>query len=443
MSQNHYIKPPPGKKNVTAKLVLSYVLDWLVLAIGAVLAGACSKIEPNKRPFALNDPNISLQDEAVPMWLLVVLILLVPAGLIAVVTIVFVPGATVPRDTPASLVWRRKLWELHAGWLGLAMSLVTATLLVQGLKNMFGKPRPDLLDRCKPDLDNAARFVVGGVDVGDASNRLYSSGVCQQTDSSVLDDGFRSYPSGHSAGAASGLIYLALFLASKFSVTLPFVVPTGASADAAAHEAFPSRSSLPTGGAAAAGPDADFIEASHNAQLRALRRQAASPPLYLFALVFIPICASLWIAASRWYDFRHHGFDIICGYLIGLVPAYFSFRYYHLPIHQGAGWAWGPRSSDRAFWAGVGHLGYVGEDADHPSPSSALGNAHKRPFTGDAVENGPGAAADHRPAAYVSDHQHQSSMSYSNGYAGRNDDYGNEAGGFHDIEMGRMRNNRI
>lgn len=47
------------KKDVTVKLVLSYVFDWVILIIGAALAGAFSVIEPNKRPFGINDPDIS------------------------------------------------------------------------------------------------------------------------------------------------------------------------------------------------------------------------------------------------------------------------------------------------------------------------------------------------------------------------------------------------
>lgn len=54
----------------------------------------------------------------------------------------------------------------------------------------------------------------------------------------------------------------------------------------------------------------------------------------------------------------HHGVDIFVTFAIGSVTSYFGFRFYHLPIAQGAGWAWGPRSEDAAFWAGVGRQGY-------------------------------------------------------------------------------------
>lgn len=283
-----------------------------------------------------------------------------------------------PRDTPKSLIWKRKLWELHVGLLGLAVSLVIAWFFTQGTKNWFGKPRPDLLSRCEPDIDNAARYVVGGF-VGEGMNgRLYSADICQQKDKSKLDDGFRSYPSGHSSSAAAGLVYLSLFLASKFAVNIPFVPSGDSMTNSLARAAFPSRmqpsnDSFNTSGdreaqwndhhatpSPTAGKVADN-NAQHNVHLQAIRRQAAAPPIYLLCITFAPFCASIWIASSRWYDFRHHGFDILFGYLMGVATAYFAFRLYHMPMRDGAGWAWGPRSNARAFWAGVGRLGYAGE----------------------------------------------------------------------------------
>lgn len=96
-----------------------------------------------------------------------------------------------------------------------------------------------------------------------------------------------------------------------------------------------------------------------NQAVAAVRRQAAAPPIYLLVLAVVPFFGSIFIAGSRWWDFRHHGFDILFGYLIGTVTAIYSFRYYHLPISSGAGWAWGPRSHDKAFWAGVGSFSYA------------------------------------------------------------------------------------
>lgn len=256
------------------------------------------------------------------------------------------------------------------------MAVGSAFFFISGIKNMCGKPRPDLLSRCQPDVANASKYIVGGFGKNITAFTLYSGDICMQKDRKKLDDGFRSYPSGHAAAAAAGLIYLSLFLASKFSVTLPFVVPSGsAPLDGSMHTAFPSRmnsggadpyeaSRLRDGNSEYGKARVVSRNAQHNTRLQSLRRQAAAPPVYLLAITLVPFCVAIFIAASRWFDFRHHGFDILFGFLIGTVTAVYSFRYYHLPIAAGAGWAWGPRSDDRAFWAGVGRLGFAGDNLD-------------------------------------------------------------------------------
>ncbi|KAH7326669.1 phosphatidic acid phosphatase type 2/haloperoxidase [Stachybotrys elegans] len=362
---------------ISIPLILSYVFDWIVLiALGAV-ATILGEIEPNKRPFSLADRDISFpftEQEACPSWLLLVLVGPLPIGVIAIVTLIFVPGATVPKDTPRRLLWQRKLWELHVGWLGLLMSLSLAWFFTSGMKNMFGKPRPDLLSRCRPDLANAERYAVGGFALNNDAFKLYSGDICTQPDDHLRQDGFRSFPSGHSSASAAGLIYLSLFLASKFAVTIPFAA-TGPSTDHAnMASAFPSRNAASRQNVFQddSAEKMTNSQAYQNSQNQAIRRRAAAPPVYLLVAVIAPFCVAIWISASRWYDFRHHGFDILFGFSMGTISAIYSFRYYHLDLRQGAGWAWGPRSRSRAWWAGVGRLGYVGDGDDTPDNTKQL-----------------------------------------------------------------------
>lgn len=84
--------------------------------------------------------------------------------------------------------------------MGLGLSLALAFLFTQGMKNLFGKPRPDLLDRCKPDLDNYANYIVA--DYARAFNPhwvLVSSDICTNPNTRLVADGFRSFPSGHAS----------------------------------------------------------------------------------------------------------------------------------------------------------------------------------------------------------------------------------------------------
>ncbi|KAI0172022.1 PAP2 superfamily-domain-containing protein [Hypoxylon sp. FL1284] len=252
------------------------------------------------------------------------------------------------------------------------------------MKNLFGKPRPDLLSRCQPDIPNVADYIVGfhtpaddGTLNGAYNGQLVKAEICKNPDADFLDDGFRSYPSGHASSAAAGLIYLSFFLASKFAITHPFVPQDASSRDTSGVTAFPSRlrngrldtsantsyesmrgnqdveSSFPLNAPAAKQMGA------HNSAVQSVRRQAAAPPLYLLLITVLPFFTAIFIASSRWFDFRHHGFDILFGFIIGTITAWFAFRFYHMPIRSGAGWAWGPRSRDKAFWAGLGSWSYA------------------------------------------------------------------------------------
>ncbi|KAF5669138.1 diacylglycerol pyrophosphate phosphatase [Fusarium heterosporum] len=362
------------------RLILSYISDWIVCFIFVGIGGWLDKVAPAKRPFSLVDPNISYpfaEHELVPAYLLFVLAIGFPFVIVAVISLIFVPGPTVPKGTPKKLIWQRKLWELHVGVLGLVLSLTLSWFFTSSMKNLFGKPRPDLLARCDPDWKNINKYLVGGFEWQSMTGQLVSADICQQKDKYKIDDGFRSYPSGHSSTAAGGLIYASLFIASKFAVTVPFVMPSAASvAGAASHAAFPSRINTgsvvdPYEPSRSRGLDGSFSSAptkerpgQDTAKVQSLRRQAAAPPVYLLALGLVPFAVSIFIAGSRWHDRRHHGFDILFGYLMGLIASIFAFRYYHLPIRAGAGWAWGPRSDERAFWAGVGRHGYAGTDEE-------------------------------------------------------------------------------
>lgn len=346
---------------VSIALVLSYIFDWVIIIAAVAVGGVLSLVSPNMRPFALNNSQISFpfsEHEMVPAWLMFVIGCVAPAVIIFFIAIVLVPGPTVPKSTPKSLIWRRKLWEWHTGWLGLALALASAFLITQGMKNLFGKPRPDLLSRCDPDLEKRDDFALGGfLQISAGDFRMYSAAICRQTDKAKLDDGFRSFPSGHSSFSSSGLIYLSLFIASKLAITLPFLPANAYTSDE--HAAFPSR--MPKSSSRVNVNDSHSTEESGISQkIVAARNMAAAPPIYLLIFAIIPFFGSIYVSATRFSDFRHHGFDILFGYAIGAITAIFAFRYYHLPISQGAGWSWGPRSKDRSFWAGVGVGNYVG-----------------------------------------------------------------------------------
>ncbi|KAL1792081.1 hypothetical protein ACET3X_009832 [Alternaria dauci] len=377
----------------SVKLVASYIFDWIVIVAIAAVAGGWEYVEPFKRPFSPVDLNISYPyqtSEMIPTWLLAVVALVAPAAIIFIVCLIWVPGPTAERGTPKSLIWRRKLWEWNTGWMGLALSLATAFLITQGMKNLFGKPRPDLLSRCQPDLTRIRETTISPLgEFYQPEWVLVTVDICQQTDSDILKDGFKSFPSGHASFSWAGLLYLTLFLASKFSVAIPFLPPRPYSANPAHTSAVAPSNLKKLATLPIHKQDSTLSKPSYNDDaVVPIRYQNAAPPVYTLVLVLVPVCAAIYITSTRFTDFRHFGFDLLFGTLIGVTCAWFSFRWYHLPITRGAGWAWGPRSYDRAWGIGVGRGSYVGTEGWSSKGDSQT--AHRRRADGqfDSHTNG-------------------------------------------------------
>lgn len=98
--------------------------------------------------------------------------------------------------------------------------------------------------------------------------------------------------------AFSGLTYTALFLASfVFSMTLPFARKVRPFAATAIVSAIPTA-------------------------------QPKFPQMLAFLIVSIPMWIAIYIASTRWSDFRHHGFDVLFGSFEGIVCALIGWSWY-------------------------------------------------------------------------------------------------------------------
>lgn len=178
---------------------------WLLNfnSIIAAVGIALSKTSPNRRPFDLTDPTIAfpyVEKQKISTGTLFAVALAAPACIIALISLLRIPGSPVRKDVSKSLTLRAKLWEWHAGWLGLALALASVFFVTEGTKSLFGKPRPDLLSRCDADLTKITENTVGGY--GDRLSQgvvLVTWKICRQADSGILRDGFASFPSGHSS----------------------------------------------------------------------------------------------------------------------------------------------------------------------------------------------------------------------------------------------------
>lgn len=176
----------------------------------------------------------------------------------------------------------------HVAILGLLIALVLTSFVTDTVKNAVGRPRPDLIARCKPAPGTSGDVLVG-------------IEVCTETRRHTLQDGWRSFPSGHSSFSFAGLGYLSLFLAGQ---TRLFVV----------------------GGNAARkdGGDGDGDEEGSE-QGRAVY---ARGDLARALLCLAPLLGAAMIAISRCQDYRHDVYDVCTGALLGYVVAYWSYRRY-------------------------------------------------------------------------------------------------------------------
>ncbi|TLD32369.1 pap2 domain protein [Venturia nashicola] len=152
-------------------------------------------IEPFHRMFTLN--NVAIQYphalvERVPIfWLFVYSI-----GVPLVSILLFI------------LLTKRDGHKMNVTILGLFIALFLTSFITDVIKNAVGRPRPDLIARCKPEK-------------GTPANKLVTWRVCTETDSHTLHDGWRSFPSGHSSFAFAGLGFLSLFLAGQLHSLRP------------------------------------------------------------------------------------------------------------------------------------------------------------------------------------------------------------------------------
>lgn len=140
-------------------------------------------------PTCYNKPTRS--DHEITAWLFIYAGA-IPLGIIIAWALAFRPGSH----------------KAHVTILGLFISVILTLFITDLVKNAVGRPRPDLIARCKPAP-------------GTPDHKLVTFEVCTEENHHTLHDGWRSFPSGHSSFSFSGLGYLALFIAGQCHVFRP------------------------------------------------------------------------------------------------------------------------------------------------------------------------------------------------------------------------------
>ncbi|KAL9598585.1 MAG: hypothetical protein Q9219_004416 [cf. Caloplaca sp. 3 TL-2023] len=316
------------------RLIASYILDWIIIMYGnlsfpppllpptdnsycsciVALGAGLWTLHPNRRPFTLTDPSIAyphVSREKITTATLFVVTVVAPLLLTIIITLL-TPFPTLTTTTTLNLrsllrtyPLKHRLRNLNTSLLSLLLSFALSFLSVQAMKNLFGRPRPDLLARCIPDYQNQEKYALGGY--GDeVLNGFYlvSASICTQTDTSKLDDGFSSFPSGHATYAWAGMVYLALFVTSHFGYSVPLPPPPPPPPP----------------------PEPSTTPSSPGQQEE---QQKEQPSLLLLLLPLIPLCVATYITTTRFSDFRHHPGDIIFGALLGTMFSVWAWRLYH------------------------------------------------------------------------------------------------------------------
>ncbi|KAF2747481.1 lipid phosphate phosphatase-like protein 1 [Sporormia fimetaria CBS 119925] len=279
---------PFSKQRLPKRVIFSYILDYVIIVALIVAFYIVDKIPPFHQPFSLD--NLSLRypfavNERIPVFELCLIVVAAPAVIIAFYTLVIdglfshqtpMPNNRGLRKLSGRYRFKDRLWELNCGILGLGLSVMLAFTMT-ALKNAIGKPRPDIIDRCKvsPTYED-----IKGAFVGNPKWALVTSAICTEKDPHILQDGFKSFPSGHSSTAFAGLFYLSLYLAAKLHIL------------------------------------------------------DAKGEVWKTFIVMCPTLGAALVAGSRIMDARHHPFDVLFGSAMGMAVAYVSYRQYFPPLSE-------------------------------------------------------------------------------------------------------------
>lgn len=177
------------------------VTDLVYVAVLFLISPYIYLLQPFQRQFFINDLSILhpfAEVERVSSKALFFYSTWLPASVIVVLALVITKPAN-------------KLYVAYTSALGLVVSVLSADITTNLLKNSFGRHRPDFLARCEP-LADAARDIM-----------VFAKDVCTTKDMDRLMDGFRTTPSGHSSISWAGLLYLALWLGGQLTVARPQV----------------------------------------------------------------------------------------------------------------------------------------------------------------------------------------------------------------------------
>ncbi|XP_038710896.1 lipid phosphate phosphatase 2-like isoform X2 [Tripterygium wilfordii] len=201
----------------------------------------------------MTDLKYPLQDNTVPFWAVPIVAIVLPFAVIIFYYFI-----------------RRDVYDLHHALLGLLFSVLITGVITDAIKDAVGRPRPDFFWRCFPD----------GKGVFDPITK----NVMCTGDKSVIKEGHKSFPSGHTSWSFAGLGFLSWYLSGKIRA---------------------------------------FDHRGHVAKL---------------CYVLLPLLLAALVAVSRVDDYWHHWQDVFTGAILGTTVSSFCYLQFFPPPYDMDGW---------------------------------------------------------------------------------------------------------